>query len=173
MRFSELHERISDRCSSPNCIYNYRSGTDSGAPKKHVSGGGPDLPREGATLEDISQPIVEHRKYPACGYAQLHSMGSSSDAAIRCQYCSNLLLLALAASSSKCLCVGLVSARPSICPPVCLSCRSIDICRHQKAVAASLLHYDPKDEDWHRLAVIAEQEPDFRISYDNLTTALR
>jgi len=173
MQFSELHERISDRCSSPNCSYNYRSGTDSGAPKKHVSGGGPDLPREGATLEDISQPIVEHRKYPACGYSQLHSMGSSSDAAIRCQYCSNLLLLALAASSSECLCVGLVSARPSICPPVCLSRRSIDICRRQKAVAASLLHCDPKDEDWHRLAVIAEQEPDFRISYDNLTTVLR
>jgi len=44
-----------------------------------------------------------------------------------------------AASSGKRLCVGLVS----VCPSVCLSHLSIDICRRQRAAAASVLHCDP------------------------------
>jgi len=160
VQFAELKLRTVDRCSSANCTNEFPIGAVHRTAAIIIVGARAQVrPRntyqvearishgKGQLWRTYHSPLIEHRKYPACGYSQLHSMGSSSDAAIRCQYCSNLLLLALAASSSECLCVGLVSARPSICPPVCLSRRSIDICRRQKAVAASLLHCDPKDED--------------------------
>jgi len=61
-------------------------------PRNYV---GPRSPRGGSNLGDISRPIVKYRKYPACGrYSQPYSVGCSSDAAFRCQYCSNLLELA-------------------------------------------------------------------------------
>jgi len=37
----------------------------------------------------VPRPIVKYRKYLSRSY----SLGSSSDAAVRCQYCGNLLVL--------------------------------------------------------------------------------
>jgi len=42
----------------------------------------------------LASPIVKCREHPACGrYFQPYSIGIGSHAAVRCQYCSNLLLL--------------------------------------------------------------------------------
>jgi len=62
--------------------------------RNHALGMDPDLLRESGKLRGggISRHNVKYRKYPACGrYSQLQSVNGSSDAASRCQYCSNLL----------------------------------------------------------------------------------
>jgi len=58
-----------------------------------VWGMGPGYPKEEAIFlgGGISQPIVKCRNRPSCGrYSHSYSVGSSSDAAFRCQYCNSL-----------------------------------------------------------------------------------
>ena len=63
-------------------------------PRNHVLGGGC-FPPGGRDSFANCQPIVKCRKYQDSGVKQNYSEGGSSDAALRCQYCSNLFLLLL------------------------------------------------------------------------------
>jgi len=48
-----------------------------------------------AVIGNELQPIVKYMEYPACGrYSQLYTVGGSCVAAIRWQYCNNLLFCA-------------------------------------------------------------------------------
>jgi len=61
--------------------------------RNHLLDRGPDPPGKVAIWGTSIQPIAKCREYayPSCSqYYQHYSVGGSSDAAFRCQYCSNL-----------------------------------------------------------------------------------
>jgi len=64
----------------------------------HVLDGGPVLSQRKRQFGGGA--FVKYREYPSCGrYSQLYSIEGYSDAAFRCQYCSNFLFVA----SGQCL----------------------------------------------------------------------
>jgi len=60
-------------------------------PRNHVVGRGWIPGGKRTVLGGVLWPVVEYSEYPACCRCfQPYSVGGSSDAALHCQYCSNL-----------------------------------------------------------------------------------
>jgi len=92
------------------------------------------LPGQETVSGHVVHPPVNYTEYPACGrHSQPYSVGGSSGAAFRCQYCSKLFIFYAVFVP---LVLRLVGPAASVLSSVCLSAVPMSVCH------ALALRYD-------------------------------